>query len=297
VPEPEEDPEAAPDIEELDEPSLDDIVLAYDEAISGLAGLWKKWRWYIIGTVVSIAVLAVFFGAIFALPEVKEGTAFLLGLDTATPTFTSTPTRTSTPSHTPTRTLTRTPTKTFTPTNTYTPTITSTPSDTPTITRTPTKTLTPTRTLTFTPTHTATPYQIILPTEVITTDGWQFSITDVILKTDIGSASPEEDYLLVILMDATNNTGKNDCLKDDQFGISIGLVNIPIDKKHLDDAKSKYSRDYPGPIFGHCINNGETERSLLIFDIPATTSNLDLEMRDQKTRLGNVPTLLEILTD
>jgi hypothetical protein len=296
-PEPEEEaeePEPLPDVVEIEEPTLDDILIPQEvpPSYSGkMAVFWNKWHWYVIGGGVSLVALVIIIISLYSIPAVKEGTAFLLGINTATPTATNTPTNTGTPTRTPTRTL------TFTPTNTFTPTITNTPSNTPTITSTPTKTQTPTRTLTFTPTHTATPYRIHLPIKVNTTDGWQFEITDVILKTSVGSARPENDYLMVILMDATNNTGKNDCLKIDQFAITIGLVNIPIDRKHLDDAKDKYTRDYPGVLLGQCVANSETERSLLIFDIPLTTSNLDLEMRDQKTRLGNVPTLLKITTE
>lgn len=289
----EEELESPSDVFEIEEPALDDIVIQ-PEAPLPLSGItpsfWGKWRWVIIGGIITLAALAIISIALYSNPVVKEGAAFLLGLNTATPTVTNSPTSTRTPTNTPTRTM------TFTPTKTFTATITSTPSDTPTITSTPTKTLTPTRTLTFTPTNTATPYKIRLPIKVNTTDGWQFTITDVILKTDIGAAHPVNDYFLVVLMDAGNFIGKNDCLKIDQFAITIGLTNIPIDRKHLDDAKDKYSRDYPGPLFGHCINDGETERSLLIFDIPEATSNLDLEMRDQKIRLGNVPTLLELTT-
>ena len=203
---------------------------------------------------------------------------------------------------TPTETLTPTITLTATQTHTSTPSKTPTPTKTPTITDTSTPSLTPTKTLTPTPsrtptfTLTPTPYLVVLPSIVSSADGWSFSITDIILKTEIGDVAPVEDYFLTVLFEATNMTGKliPECLKLEQFSVSSGNTNIMMQNKQLSAAKDKYGRNYPGTVIGQCVSNESSELSMLVFDVPDNHHDLYLEMRDQKIRLGRASTLLKL---
>lgn len=92
--------------------------------------------------------------------------AYLIGIDTDTPTPTPTDTPTNTPTSTPTGTPTNTPTNTPTGTSTGTPT--NTPTNTPTGTPTNTPTNTPTSTTTGTPTNTPTNTPTSTPTDTPT---------------------------------------------------------------------------------------------------------------------------------
>lgn len=194
----------------------------------------------------------------------------------------------------PSATLTSLPSKTYLPSYTYTPLETFTPSLTVTPLYTPTITQTPTLTSSATPTFTATPYIVTLPANVKTGNGWEFIITDVIIKTEIGDQIPAEDYFVIVLFEAHNKTGVRGCLKTDQFAIASGLNNYKMETKILNVAKEKYSRDYPGPFFGQCAEQGKFANSLLVFDVPDIQDILILEMGDQQLRLGKITTLLKL---
>ena len=140
---------------------------------------------------------------------------------------------------------------------------------------------------------TATPYLVTIPWGVSSVDGWDFLITDVSIRDDLQELVPVNDYFLVILFDVSNNTGRLNCLKSEQFAVTSGMVTITMDKKQLDTAKAKFARDYPGTFVGQCIKNETTAQSLLVFDIPNTKEDYYLELRDQKIRLGMISTILK----
>jgi hypothetical protein len=250
-----------------DQPPLEQI-------LSTRGGGASRWRYFALGAVLALALAAILFLVSLAYLGARDSLGFIPFMRTPTPTFTVTHTPLPTASSTPSR----TPTASQTPTPLFSPTITRTATPTPSLT----------------PTFTPTPYLVFLPASVKTGDGWEFTVTDVILKAEIGSELPTRDYLLIVLFDAQNKTGKRDCLKIDQFAIASGLDNYTMETKYLNAAKDKYQRDYPGSFFGQCVNQGDTANSLLVFDVPDTPNDLVLEMRDVAIKLGAPSTLLKI---
>jgi len=263
----------------VDQPSVEDILRG--KAVGGKAVQTRVWLYGIAGGLALLLVLAFVILILSRLPGIGGSLAFIPFLATHTPS------QTLTPSQSPTATVSPTPSITYTATRTPTST------NTPTATKTPTATRTATSTPTQTPSITPTPYLITLPWEVKAGGGWEFVVTDVILKSDLQGEKPQEGYFLIILFEATNKTGYLECLKMEQFTIASGLTTISMDTKYLNAAKAKYTRDYPGSLIGQCIKYNETALSLLVFEVADSNEDLYLEMRDKTVRLGKVATLLK----
>lgn len=250
-----------------DQPSLEQLLPAKGTALN-------KWKHAILGAVVALAAVAALFLVSLAFEGARSTLAILPFMRTAT----STPLPTGTFTPLPTFTPSRPPTRTQTPTSRYSPTITRTPTITPSIT----------------PTFTPTPYLVSLPASLKTASGWEFTISDAIIKSEVGKQIPTRDYFLIVLFEAQNRTGRRDCLKIDQFAVSSGLDEFGMQTKHLEAAKGRYQRDYPGSFFGQCADQGEKINSLLVFDIPDAPGELTLELRDVSLKLGSASTLLRL---
>jgi SH3-like domain-containing protein len=151
---------------------------------------------------------------------------------------------------------------------------------------------TSTSTSTFTPTNTPTPYFIKLPYTIESSEGWNFTVTNVEILKTLQGEKPKANYFLVIFLDVQNDSGSSDCLKMNEFTASDGSTKIEMEYYGLDLAHEVYSLDYPGAILGQCVNNGEKEKSILVFDIPIIDNEWTVNIQGKSVQIGKTDTIL-----
>jgi len=151
---------------------------------------------------------------------------------------------------------------------------------------------TATSTLTKTPTNTPTPYLLKLPYNFKSSEGWNFTITNIKILKTLQGEKPKSNYFLIIFLNAQNNTGSSDCLMMNQFTATNGSTKVSMEYYGLDLAHEVYSLDYPGAILGQCVSNGKKEKSILVFDIPNSNSEWSVSFQGKSVKLGKADTIL-----
>lgn len=147
-------------------------------------------------------------------------------------------------------------------------------------------------TLTNTPTLTPTPYFVTLPHSVKSSEGWSYKITKVQIASSIGDEKPDEAYFLLAFMDIHNQTGEYDCLKMSEFTASDGSNEVDMQYSGLDAAHATFKIDYPGAFLGQCLDNGKTDRSVLVFDLPKSPQEWSVTLQGQTVKIGKIDTIL-----
>jgi len=161
----------------------------------------------------------------------------------------------------------------LTPSDTPFPTTTSTATPTPLPTA--TSTTTPTPTATFTPTITQTPNPA---TGVVSVSAGEYrlDISQVWEAPEADGTNPHRDAFLVLDVALHNGSSKRACFYDRDFRAQVDGQTLNPD--NLSEVRDEFfpDRDYPGGFAGQCLDGGETELSLLEYDVPADISSITI---------------------
>lgn len=139
------------------------------------------------------------------------------------------------------------------------------------------------------------PSEFTLPQEVRNPKGWVFTIERIDLLETIDTSSeryrPETGVFLVMIGTVSNLSDKYDCINSRDFVLRNGAEQYEMSSKIVRAAQSVYRLDYPGFLFGQCLDPDETIGSYLVFDVPKDASDLWLQLKDAEIQIGQVSSL------